>query len=177
MTITTDVKIIVVTGVESTGKTSLVKELAAYYDEPYVLEVARQYLEEREGRYAYDDLEEIAKRQSSNIQLAKAQASKYVFVDTAFVVMKIWSEEKYGKCAKWILDRLASFEPSAYVLCDTDVAWEQDSLREHPNEMDRVRLHQNYIAHLQEQRVPFTLISGTKKERLKKAAQFINTVE
>ncbi len=168
-----EVKIIVVTGVESTGKSTLVQDLAEYYSAPCVLETAREYLEDRNGAYEYEDIEAIARQQLNNILVGKKKATKYLFVDTAFFVLKIWSEEKYDTCSKWILDQLADFKPAAYILCDIDIPWEKDSLREHPTTKDREQLHSNYVAHLQEQSAPFMIVSKTKKERLEKAAQFI----
>jgi len=163
-------KIIVVTGVESTGKSSLAKSLADYLESAFIPEYARQYLENRNGVYEYSDLEDIAKLQLSAIENA---TSEYVVVDTALLVLKIWSEEKFNRCSSFILNKLAVFNPTAYLLCDMDVPWENDPLREHPNESDRIRLHKIYLAHLQEKSVPFKIIGGTKKERLEKAALYL----
>ena len=163
-------KIIVVTGVESTGKTTLSKELAADLECALIPEYARQYLENRGGEYVFSDLEEIARLQLSAIENA---TSAFIICDTALLVLKIWSEEKFSKCSRFILNELAQFNPAAYFLCDIDIPWEADELREHPNQADRVQLHKNYIAHLQGQNSPFCILSGTKKERLELAAQFI----
>ncbi len=166
-------KIIVVTGVESTGKSTLATTLASQMDQAYIPEYARQYLENRNGNYTYHDLEEIARLQLMAIENA---SSEYVIVDTAFLVLKIWSEEKYGKCARFILNALSSFKPALYLLCDIDIPWENDTLREHPNQKDRERLHKTYLAHLQEMPSIYKVLSGQKKERLDKAAQFINNL-
>lgn len=163
-------KIIVVTGVESTGKSTLAKSLASELEQAYVPEYARQYLLNRNNQYNYEDLEEIARLQLSAIQNA---SSEIVIVDTALIVLKIWSEAKYGKCSRYILNELAKFEPTAYLLCDIDLPWEADPQRVYPNLADRERVQQNFVAHLQEQGSPFELLSGTKKERLEKAARFV----
>ena len=164
-------KIIVVTGVESTGKSTLAKSLANKLEVAYVPEYARQYLENRKGVYEYSDLEEIAKLQLTAIENT---SSEFVIIDTAFLVLKIWSEEKFGKCSRFILNELAVFKPAAYLLCALDVPWENDVLREHPMEEDRKRLFQIYLSHLQEQSAPFAIMTGTKKERLKKAALYLS---
>ncbi len=171
--LTDDVKIIVVTGVESSGKTTLAQDLSAHYREPWVPETARAYLEARSGAYAFDDIEHIARLHMQSIHHAKQDANNFLFVDTALLVLKIWSEEKYHRCAPYILNSLATFAPTAYLLCTPDIPWEADALREHPNEQDRIRLHKTYLAHLQEEVSPFSLMAGTKKERLEKAIQLI----
>lgn len=173
MSLSKQQKIIVITGVESTGKTTLAKSLASELEQAYIPEYARQYLEKRGGEYKFEDLEEIARLQLSAIENT---SSEYIIVDTALIVLKIWSEEKYGKCSRYILNELANFEPTAYLLCDIDIAWEADDLREYRNQNDRIRLHKNYLSHLQEQSSPLLVLSGTKKERLKKAAQFIKSL-
>lgn len=171
-----EVKIVVVTGVESSGKSSLVQELATYHKEPFVAETARDYLNRTDGAYGYNDLETIAKEHLERINQGIEEAQQFLFVDTAFVVLKIWSEEKFQQCAPWILNQLASFDPALYILCDMDIPYEKDALRENPNEEERKRLHQSYLAHMQEQRAPFIVVSGTKKERLEKVAQFIKNL-
>ena len=164
-------KIIVVTGVESTGKSTLAKALSAEMEQAFVPEYARTYLDKRHGNYDYDDLEEIARLQLMAIQHA---TSEYVIVDTALIVLKIWSEAKYRKCAHYILNELANFKPAAYLLCNIDLPWEYDAQRVYPLLADRERVHQNFIAHLQEQASPFKIISGSEKERLERANTFIN---
>lgn len=119
-------KIIVVTGVESTGKTTLTKSLAEHFEEPYVLETAREYLEEKKGEYSYEDLEKIARLHLNAIEAELKNAKKYLFVDTAFLVLKIWSEEKYGKCSRFILNTIAQFDVAVYILCNTDIDWQED---------------------------------------------------
>ena len=54
------VKIIVVTGVESSGKTTLTQALAEQYNEPWLDETAREYLADRNGNYTFEDIEKIA---------------------------------------------------------------------------------------------------------------------
>ncbi len=171
-----EVRVIVITGVESSGKTTLVKDLAAYFGAPYVLETARNYLEKQGGEYCYEDIEEIAKEHLEHIRNEELKAKQYLFVDTAFFVLKIWSEKRYANCSKWILDQAALFKPYAYLLCTPDIPWEDDQLREHPSKKDRTWLYKNYLTHLQDQPIPFQAISGTKKERLEKAARFIQNL-
>ncbi len=169
-------KIIIITGVESTGKSTLTTALANHFAAPMIAETARQYITEIQHDYNYEDLEKIAEAHWQEIEKGREIANEFLFVDTAFIVLKIWSEERFGKCCPFILNTLASFQPDAYLLCDIDLPWVYDAQREHPNDNDRIRLHKNYISHLQEQSKPFIVLSGIKKERLEKAARFLENL-
>ena len=57
------IKKFVVIGPESTGKSTLCSQLAAYYKTNWVPEYAREYLEKNGTEYSYDDLLTIAKGQ------------------------------------------------------------------------------------------------------------------
>ena len=52
-------KRILILGPESTGKSTLAKDLAIHFGEPWVPEFAREYLEKLERPYQFEDLAEI----------------------------------------------------------------------------------------------------------------------
>ncbi|RLD81558.1 MAG: ATPase, partial [Bacteroidetes bacterium] len=56
-------KRIIITGPESTGKSTLSKQLANYYQTIYLPEYARTYIENLNRHYNYNDLVKIAKMQ------------------------------------------------------------------------------------------------------------------
>ena len=64
------IKKIVVIGPESSGKTTLCEKLANHYNAQWVREFARQYLTERKGAYLLEDLDQIAKGQIQQEELA-----------------------------------------------------------------------------------------------------------
>ena len=167
-------KLIVVTGVECAGKSTLCEALATFFSEPMVTETARAYLENQDGQYAYEDLEKIARLHLEYIKRERKQANHFLFIDTAFYVLKIWSEERFGKCCPFILNQLATLDVAAYILCAPIYPWVDDPLREHPNSLERNRLHLSYLEHISNER--FCLIEGNKKERLDKAALFIQSL-
>src|SRR5436190_21605570 len=59
----TAIKKIVITGPESTGKTSLCQQLAEHFHTEWCPEYAREYLLKHGMNYSYDDLLTIAKGQ------------------------------------------------------------------------------------------------------------------
>ena len=95
------IKKFVVIGPESTGKSTLCAQLAAYYGTIWTPEYAREYLEKNGTDYSYDDLLIIAKGQiqsedSCNSRLAIRNSQ--LFIDTDMYVMKVWYEYVFGKC-------------------------------------------------------------------------------
>ena len=58
-----NVKVIVVTGPESTGKSTLCQQLAEHFHSEYIAEYARNYVAERDYKYTYEDVEHIARYQ------------------------------------------------------------------------------------------------------------------
>ncbi len=168
----------VVIGPESTGKSTLCSQLAAYYKVSWVPEYAREYLERNGTDYSYDDLLTIAKGQidleeSLALKLANND-SPILFIDTDMYVMKVWCEFVFNKCHNWILNRIAERNYDGYLLCNTDLPWVKDDLREYPDVETRNRLYHYYKDLLINQSVPWTDINGDYNERFEKAKQFIN---
>jgi NadR type nicotinamide-nucleotide adenylyltransferase len=166
------VKRIAITGPESTGKSWLSENLAYKFKCSWVPEYARIYLEKLDRPYTYDDILEIAKGQIAGESSALLKSDRILFSDTECLVTKIWCDVKYGKCHEWILRQLSENPHDLYLLCDTDLPWEPDPLREHPHR--RKFLFDLYADELIKRKLPFKVISGTGDARLKSAAEAIN---
>jgi len=178
------VKKIVIVGPESTGKTTLCEQLATHYNTVWVKEYAREYLLKNGTNYSYDNLLDIAKGQIEREQLAVdsrllATKSKIdnlkstIFIDTDMYVMKVWCEFVFEKCHHWILNRIVERKYDLYLLCNTDLPWVKDELREYPDLVSRQKLYHYYKDILINQHVPWVDISGDYEERLKKAVDAV----
>lgn len=162
--------IIVVTGAECSGKTTLATQLSKRWDRPLVPEIARKYLE-KTPNYKRDDLLRIAKQQHKKEREILNQSFNKIICDTDLLVIMIWSEFKYGKCDPWIYN---TFEKNLeqnksdrhYLLCDYKIPWEHDGLRENPN--NRSELFNRYTEKLQHYALAHSLVAGGEKERLEK---------
>lgn len=162
-------KKVVVIGPESTGKSTLCTQLADYFGVSWVPEYARQYLLQHGAGYQYNDLLTIAKGQIAlEDEYAARVKDPVLFVDTDLYVMKVWCEFVYNKCHQWILDRIAERSYDLYFLCDIDLPWVQDGLREYPDLENRQKLYHMYKDILVNQSVPWMEISGSEEERLQK---------
>lgn len=170
-------KKIVVIGPESTGKSTLCKQLATYYHSPCCAEFAREYLLKYGMKYSYDDLLTIAKGQlalEDKYVLSTAIDSPLLFIDTDMYVMKIWCEFVFGKCHPWILKQIAERNYDLYLLCNTDVPWIKDELREYPDPATREKLYRMYKDLMINQSVPWIEIHGDYDERLQIAISAVD---
>lgn len=179
-------KKIVIIGPESTGKSTLCKQLAAHFNTLWCPEFARQYLLKHGTDYTFDDLLTIAKGQISlEVEfINKMNASDSppssihspLFIDTDMYVMKVWCEFVFGKCHRFILDQIVSRKYDLYLLCNTDLPWIKDELREYPDLESRQQLYKIYKDIMINQSVPWVEINGGSDSRLQKAIDAVNTL-
>lgn len=165
---------IVITGPESTGKSTLTNLLAAFYKAPKVDEYARAYLADLGKGYTFDNVIEMAKEQLRLEELAVKNTTDYLFLDTDLLVFKIWIKEKYNKEIDWIEDHLKNATDKVYLLCDIDIPWEFDEQREHPDKNDRIRLFNEYKKQLSNYQLTYHVVSGSVEERMKGCEVCIN---
>ena len=186
------VKKIVVLGPESTGKSTLCDQLATHYQTLWVPEYARTYLQDHGMHYSYDDLLTIAKGQlaleddylsklqyprsssSSDTGSLQAENNKLLFIDTNMHVMKIWCEFVFGKCHDWILQQIAVRPYDLFLLCDTDLPWIKDELREYPDLESRDKLFRMYKEDMMNQPVGWSIINGDYQQRFVKAVTAVD---
>lgn len=174
----TDVKIIVCTGPESTGKSTVAEQLADSLATEWVPEYARQYIDELDRPYRENDLLLIAKQQTKLIQAALTRSDSEGFrnqecliCDTDLLTIKIWAQEKYGHCPEWIIQQLLKNKPTAYLLFAPDIAWIDDPQRESRD--DRDRLFSIYESEIQQMGVPCFVVTGDGEERVENAKAFL----
>ena len=171
------VKKIVIIGPESTGKSTLCSQLAGHFKTSWVPEYAREYLERNGTNYTYEDLLIIAKGQvglEDSIPATSNPQPATLFIDTDMYVMKVWCEFVFGTCHQFILDQIATRKYDLYLLCDIDLPWTRDQLREYPEPGPRQRLYAIYKDIMQNQSTPWVEINGNYQQRIQKA---INVVD
>jgi len=186
---------IAIIGPESTGKSTLCELLAQHYNTQWCPEFAREFLLTHGMDYTYDDLLFIAKGQlamedeytrslvrssesgvNSSVQDPEPGTlnAKFLFIDTDMYVMKVWCEFVFGKCHDWILEQIKKRKYDLYLLCNTDLPWVKDELREYPDLATRDKLYSIYKNIMVNQSTPWVDISGDYDERLQKAIRVVD---
>lgn len=197
-----EIKKIVVIGPESTGKSTLCSLLAEHFSTTWCREYAREYLLQHGTDYTFETLEVIGrgqlaledemlsairrqlseiksetsekKIQQSIINNQQSTHAALLFIDTDMYVMKVWCEYVFGKCHQFILDEIASRKYDLYLLCNTDLPWVKDELREYPDEKIRVELFNIYKDILINQTTPWVELKGDYDARLETAIEAVN---
>jgi nicotinamide riboside kinase len=165
-------------GPESTGKTTLAKQLAEYYETKWVPEFARDYLQEKweENQHicVADDMLPIAYGQVALENKKLASAKKYLFSDTNLMVTKVFSEMYYGFCDPLLNEAALEHEYDLFFLTDIDVPWEKDDIRDTPDGRESVFCV--FKQTLIDTKKPFITLSGNKESRLAKATAIIDNL-
>jgi NadR type nicotinamide-nucleotide adenylyltransferase len=177
---------IVVLGPESTGKSTLCAALAAHYQTIWTPEYARQYLSEHGTKYTYDDLLTIAKGQIANeeksieiVNQNKADnkgvgITNKLILDTDMYVMKVWCEYVFNNCHHYILEQINQRNYDLYLLCDIDLPWAADEMREYPDDGPRIELFTIYKELLINQNTQWGIVTGTGEQRTSNAIHLID---
>jgi NadR type nicotinamide-nucleotide adenylyltransferase len=169
-----DLKKIAIVGPESTGKSTLSMMLADHYNTNWVREYAREYIDNLLIPYQKEDLNMIAKGQiEAEDHLAKS-ANKLLICDTNLIVIKIWSEYKYGSCENWILEEICRRKYDLHLLTYIDIPWENDPQREHPDK--REHFFNIYRQELEARKLKYKVVRGSIKERFEFSVSEINAL-
>ncbi|MAZ72711.1 MAG: nicotinate-nucleotide adenylyltransferase [Flavobacteriaceae bacterium] len=165
---------IVLFGPESTGKTTLAKQLSAYFNTEWVPEYMRTYLQEKWDKNAEkiskEDLLPIAKGQIALENKRSKNADNFLFCDTNLLELQVYCEYYYnGWCPAEIKQAVDNQRYDFYFLTHIDVPWVADDLRDRPN--DRSMLFSNFEKALIGRKLPYKILSGTSEKRLEVAVK------
>ena len=163
-------------GPESTGKTTLAKQLAAHFETAYVPEFAREYLQDKFNKNKKtcepEDLMTIAIGQVKLENYGQNTANKFLFCDTNLLVTKVYSEIYFNFCDP-ILDKAAKkHKYDLFFLTDSDMPWQKDELRD--SESKRNQTFETFEKSLIDNNKPYVKLSGDQDFRLQKAIKIIN---
>mgnify|MGYP000557047103 CR=1 FL=1 len=170
---------VVLFGPESTGKTTLSRHLARYYNSVWVPEYAREYLQNKwnEERKTCEpkDLLPIAEGQMLLENKLAKKTDTVLICDTDLLETKVYSEAYYiGSCDP-ILEKYALENSyNLYFLTYIDTPWEADYLRDKPDE--REAMFKAFEDTLIKYKRPYVLLKGDKKKRLDLAVKYIDNL-
>lgn len=154
-----------IVGAESCGKSTLALSLAQQLHGTCVGEYARDYVGSLPAPYTYDDVVHIAKKQCE--ELSADYPTRWVFYDTELIITKVWFMHKYGRCPAFVTEMLKSYPLAFVLLCDCDLPFVPDPLRENP--AIRPQLTSWYREELEGYGIPYAVVSGVGDVRLQSA--------
>ena len=169
------IKKVVLTGPESTGKTTLAEQLSTHYNTVYVPEFAREYIEDLNRNYYYDDIIKIAKKQIRFFKKTNGiDINEFMFFDTGLIITKIWFQEVYNKVPEFIEEAINTIEIDLYLLCYPDLKWVPDNVRENGGEK-RLDLFNKYKKELDNYKFNYFIIKGDDESRFLSAKKYLSS--
>ena len=168
---------VVLFGPESTGKTTLARELAKHYETNWVPEYAREYLQlkwDQEKKVCeLEDLLPIARGQIRLENSLSEKADQLLICDTDLLETKVYSEIYFNKYCDPVLERYALKNTyDLYLLTDIDIPWEKDDLRDKP--FERETIFEKFKDTLEVYGRNFVILKGDRDQRLHQAISIIN---
>jgi len=171
-------KRVVVTGSECTGKTTLAGDFARQFGTVWVAEYAREYLDRKVATTGLPlderDVEPIARGQIVAEDRGAATAKRLLVLDTDLVSTTVYARHYYGACPAWIDQAARDRRGDLYLLCDIDVPWVADSVRDRPHH--REHIHALFVEALNTLGAPYVLIRGSWAARLTTAVAAVSEV-
>ncbi|WP_227430604.1 AAA family ATPase [Psychrobacter sp. I-STPA6b] len=167
---------VLILGAESTGKTTLCQDLATHFNEPWVLEYMRPYLQEKwdkeQKTCEWQDLLPIAQGQIDLENKLAKQAQKYLFCDTSLFELMVYSHWYYNDCPSQIEQAVLSHHYDLILLTKVDVPWVADDLRDCPHERDKMA--QKFADTLRHYNKDFRWIGGSRQQRVQTVVGWLN---
>lgn len=169
-----DVTRIVLTGSESTGKTTLAAALADHYGVEWVPEFVREFAAEKGRPIAMSDHGPIARGQMALEHAFSERAGTLLFQDADLLSTVVYCHHYFGGCPGWIEDAAVSRRPALYLLATTDVPWVADGLRDRGER--REEMHTLFVETLERLNARYEIIDGLGAERLRSAVLAVDAL-
>ncbi len=155
---------VVVTGSESTGKTTLARLLAAHHGTSSSPEFAREYLEGKGAPLVAADVEPIARGQRAGEEAALCRSRRLMVKDTDLISTVLYARHYYGACPTWIEVEAFRRQGHLYLLCHPDVPWSADGLQRDRSDR-REEMHALFVETLREFGARVVDVKGPRAER------------
>ncbi len=165
-------KRICIFGPESTGKSTLTRQLADYFKTGFVPEYARTHLEPRRGKIKLADIPLIARGQMASEDALALHGYKLLFCDTDLIATTIWSDWLFGECPRWIKEEANRRQHDLYLLTNVDVPWVADDVRYLPEE--RESFLQRREIELSKRGRRYIKLAGGWKQRFETAVEAVS---
>ncbi|MGH8384775.1 MAG: AAA family ATPase [Pseudomonas sp.] len=159
-------KVLVLAGPESSGKSWLSNEIHANFGGILVGEYVRHFIEREARLPCYDDITAIANGQLTWENEARAKQPSLLILDTHLLSNILWSCTLFGACPTWIEQALLARHYDLHLLLRPEtVAWHDDGQRCQPQLVDRQVFFQASQQWLDLHRQPYQILQGDWQQR------------
>ncbi|MBE0405365.1 AAA family ATPase [Psychrobacter sp. AOP22-C1-22] len=172
---------VAILGAESTGKTTLCRDLAAHFGSPWVPEYMRTYLQAKWDKQqltcTWDDLLPIAQGQIELENKLAEQAAQtpdnahYLFCDTSLFELMIYANWYYGDCPEALTKAALAHHYDLILLTEVDIPWVADDLRDSPHQREEISAY--FASQLHTHQKPFRYIAGDRDERVRQVVKWL----
>lgn len=167
-----NIKKIAVVGPESTGKSTLSKQLAKHFNVPWVPEYARYYCANLTSPCTLqDEINMFYGQVALEESVLQNTCADFIICDTTFITIKIWSDAFFGQTPQFVINALGDRPYDLYLLLDIDLPWENDPLRDFPTQ--REHFMQVWHKELQALGANYKVVGGLGQQRFKNALQAV----
>jgi len=162
----------ILTGPESTGKSTLASSLAEELGCHLVEEQVRLLMED--GHFLEIGATQVlalAELQYAAELLAEVRSDFPLVLDTDLLSYIVWYEWTYGPSPSHWRERLLRRQKVHYLLCRPDIPWVSDPLRQHPHVRQEL-----FMAHeklLMDMGLPFDVIEGHGGQRMQAVLEIV----
>ena len=154
-------KVLVLTGAESTGKSWLAARLQQRLGGRVVGEYVRHFIDREQRDTCLTDVPAIARGQLAWEDAARGQRPELLILDTHLLSNMLWSRTLFDDCPAWLEDELLARRYDQHLLLSPEGAvWHADGQRCQPEPVERLRFHDACRGWLQRNEQPFVEIGG-----------------
>lgn len=169
-------KRVCVFGPESTGKSTLARDLAAHFRTVYAWEYARPLLDPQGGQCFEHNIPEIVRGQVATEEALALQANRVLFCDTDVLTTTVWSDVLFGDTPAWIRELAERRTYDLYLVLDVDVPWVDDDQRFFSEPDVRREMFRRFLGAVESRKRPYRVIRGTWDERFRAACEAVNAL-
>jgi nicotinamide riboside kinase len=167
-------KVLVLTGPESSGKSWLAAAVQARFGGLLVGEYVRHFIEQQGRDTCYADIPAIAHGQLEWEDEARAARPPLLILDTHLLSNLLWSRSLFGDCPAWIEQALLERRYDLHLLLDPQgVPWVADGQRCQPELAERVEFHRACQDWLRSNDQAFCNLNGDWVQRRQQALECV----
>ncbi|MDD1979523.1 AAA family ATPase [Pseudomonas tussilaginis] len=167
-------KVLVLTGPESSGKSWLANAIQATFGGILVDEYVRHFIDSEARDTCYADIPVIAIGQLAWEDDARAKQPSLLILDTHLLSNMLWSRTLFGDCPAWLEDALLTRHYDLHLLLSPEsIAWHDDGQRCQPELSERLAFFQATHAWLTRHQQPYQVVQGDWDQRMRAAFEAV----